>query len=210
MTSTAADDAADTGLPNGDSGWPHAGDSRFSEPSSFGSTAAAAMAGGTPRIGWRRQALLLAAVVACLTVFLLARVMANNPHVAADWRVTPDGGLELVYTNLPGLKEQVGRELVGIETAPGSALGFDALALTHSARWLADDALRERLIDLGQHRHVVQHGGNVVEQGKQTGSGHGNHGGGKTRNVRACRGPADAWQLKCPGAGATMPARPHE
>ncbi|HEX5684283.1 MAG TPA: ATP-binding protein [Ideonella sp.] len=147
MTSTtAADDTPDSSLPNGDSGWPHTTDSRFSEPSSFGGTAAAAMAGGTPRIGWRRQALLLAAVVACLTVFLLARVMANNPHVAADWRVTHDGGLELVYTNLPGLKEQVGRELVGIETAPGSAVGFDALALTHSARWLADDTLRERLI----------------------------------------------------------------
>ncbi|WP_374562490.1 sensor histidine kinase [Ideonella sp.] len=145
-TTTAADDAPDTGVPS-DSGWPHTTDSRFSEPSSFGSTAAAAMAGGTPRIGWRRQALLLAAVVACLTVFLLARVMANNPHVAADWRVTHDGGLELVYTNLPGLKEQVGHELASIETAPGSALAFDALALTHSARWLADDALRERLIN---------------------------------------------------------------
>jgi signal transduction histidine kinase len=121
-----------------------AGDSRFGEAAAFG---AAALAGPTPRIGWRRQALLLAAVVACLTVFLLARVMANNPHVPADWRVTAEGRLELVYTTLPGLKEQVGRELVAIEAAPGQALPFNALTVTHSARWLADNALRERMID---------------------------------------------------------------
>jgi signal transduction histidine kinase len=143
MTHAAFDDAPDPGLAGGDSVWPHP-DSRLNEPGGFGGSGL--LTSGTPRIGWRRQALLLAAVVACLTVFLLARAMANNPHVAADWRVTPDGGLELVYTNLPALKEQVGHELVGIETAPGTALGFDALALTHSARWLADDAQRERLI----------------------------------------------------------------
>ncbi|HJV69738.1 sensor histidine kinase [Ideonella sp.] len=137
------DDAADAGLPGADSTWPHA-DSRFNEPATFGS--GSVLGSSTPRIGWRRQALLLAAVVACLTVFLLARVMANNPHVAADWRVTASGGLELVYTSVPALKEQVGRELVGIETAPGSTLAFDALALTHSARWMVNDAQRERLI----------------------------------------------------------------
>jgi signal transduction histidine kinase len=143
MTHATLDDSPDTGLP-GDSVWPN-GDSRLNEAGNFGA-ASGTLSGPTPRIGWRRQALLLAAVVACLTVFLLARVMANNPHVAADWRVTPTGGLELVYTNVPGLKEQVGKELVGIETAPGEALAFDALALTHSARWLADDDQRERLI----------------------------------------------------------------
>ena len=141
MTSTYAGEAHDNGGTAGDSVWPPA-ESRFTEPSGFGG---GAVAGPTPRIGWRRQALLLAAVVACLTVFLLARVMANNPHVAADWRVTTDGGLELVYTSVPGLKEEVGHELASIETAPGSVLGFDALTLTHSARWLADDAQRERL-----------------------------------------------------------------
>ena len=36
------------------------------------------VAGNTPRIGWRRHALLLAAIVGCLTIFLLARVMANQ------------------------------------------------------------------------------------------------------------------------------------
>ena len=143
MSHTALDDAHDTAFP-GDSVWPSP-DSRVNESASFGS-GSGTISGPTPRIGWRRQALLLAAVVACLTVFLLARVMANNPHVAADWRVTPTGGLELVYTNVPGLKEQVGKELVGIETAPGAVLAFDALGLTHSARWLADDRQRDRLI----------------------------------------------------------------
>ena len=142
MTHASLDEAGDTGLP-GDSVWPSP-ESRLNDPG-FGSPSTS-LSGPTPRIGWRRQALLLAAVVACLTVFLLARVMANNPHVAADWRVTPTGGLELVYTTVPGLKEQVGKELVGIEVAPRTVLSFDALALTHSARWLADDDQRDRLI----------------------------------------------------------------
>jgi signal transduction histidine kinase len=147
MSHTAFDDAPEAGLP-GDSVWPsadHRLESRLGEPGSLGSPSGA-LPGSSSRIGWRRQALLLAAVVACLTVFLLARVMANNPHVAADWRVTPSGGLELVYTNLPALKEQVGKELVGIETAPRTLLAFDALALTHSARWVVDDDQRDRLI----------------------------------------------------------------
>jgi signal transduction histidine kinase len=143
MTHASLDEAADAGLP-GDSVWPSP-DARLNEAGSFG-VSSTGLSGPTPRIGWRRQALLLAAVVACLTVFLLARVMANNPHVAADWRVTPTGGLELVYTNVPGLKEQVGKELVGIEVAPRTVLSFDALALTHSARWLVDDDQRDRLI----------------------------------------------------------------
>jgi signal transduction histidine kinase len=139
----ATNDTPDNSLCAGDSGL--AGDSRFgAEPSTFGHST---LAGATPRIGWRRQALLLAAVVGCLTIFLLARVMANNPHVAADWRVTSEGRLELVYTSAPELKEHIGKELVAIETSPGTTLPFNALTLTHSARWLADDVLREQLID---------------------------------------------------------------
>ncbi len=140
MTATASDDAADTVIA-GDSAWPS--DSRFGEGSG---TVTSAVGSATPRIGWRRQALLLAAVVACLTVFLLARVMANNPHVAAEWRVTPDGGIELVYSSVPALKEHVGKELAAIETGPDGAMPFGGLALTHSARWLANDLQRERLI----------------------------------------------------------------
>jgi signal transduction histidine kinase len=158
MTQAALDDAQDTGLPAADSAWP-SGDSRLPESGSFARTG---FLGATPRIGWRRQALLLAAVVACLTVFLLARVMANNPHVAAEWRVTGDGGLELVYTTVPALKEQVGHELVGIETAPGTALGFGALALTHSARWLANDEQRERLISVRRTVAQAIESGHVV------------------------------------------------
>lgn len=156
--SGATSDMPDTGLTSTDSVLP--GDSKLGETSSFG--AAAALAGPTPRIGWRRQALLLAAVVACLTVFLLARVMANNPHVPADWRVTPEGRLELVYTNLPGLKEQVGRELVAIETGPGAVMPFNALTLTHSARWLADDTLREQMIHTRLSVARAVEAGNVV------------------------------------------------
>lgn len=134
-------DAADSGPPGPDSAWSNT-DSRFTEPAHSGQ-----IPGRTAlRIGWRRQALLLAAVMACLTVFLLAREMAHNPHVAADWRATSQGRLELVYTTVPGLKDQVGRELVSIEASDGAEVAFDALALTHSARWLVDDAHRRQLV----------------------------------------------------------------
>ncbi|MBI5269780.1 MAG: histidine kinase [Burkholderiales bacterium] len=141
MTRSTFDDAPDSGLA-ADSGW--SPPSRFGEPGQ--AAAAAGFTSGTPRIGWRRQALLLAAVMACLTVFLLARVMANNPHIPADWKITPDGHLELAYTPLPALKDLAGQPLRGVETARGSVLPFGALAMTHSSRWIADDALRAQLV----------------------------------------------------------------
>jgi hypothetical protein len=59
MTRSTFDDTPDSGLP-ADSGW--SPPSRLGEPASGSS--ASGFASGTPRIGWRRQALLLAAVMA--------------------------------------------------------------------------------------------------------------------------------------------------
>ncbi len=99
-----------------------------------------------PRIGWRRRVLLLAAIIGCLTVFLLARAMANHPHVAAEWRQGTADRLELVFSPLPALKEHLGKELLAVGGAQGEAVPFDGLAVSHSARWVADSPLLERLM----------------------------------------------------------------
>lgn len=103
------------------------------------------LAGATPRIGWRRRALLVAAVIGCLTVFLLARVMANNPSLPVDWRPVAGGHLELAYSSMPELKDYLGRELAAVGNHEGQRAPFDVIALSHSTRWIADNATRERL-----------------------------------------------------------------
>jgi len=104
------------------------------------------LATATPRIGWRRHVLLLAAIVGCLTVFLLARSMANHPHVPAEWRQGNDDRLELVFSPLPALKEHMGKELLAVGGAGVEPVPFNSLALTHSSRWISDPVLRQQLL----------------------------------------------------------------
>jgi len=131
-------------------------DAQWLEPSSSG------LVGPTPRIGWRRRALLVAAVIGCLTVFLLARVMANNPHVAAEWRTVTDGRLELVFSPLTMLKDHLGSELTAIAGPDGHAVPFDAIALTHSNRWTSDDATRAKLDAARAAAAAALHAGEVI------------------------------------------------
>ncbi|MEK8045804.1 sensor histidine kinase [Ideonella margarita] len=98
------------------------------------------------RIGWRRQALLLAAVIGCLTVFLLARAMANLPHLPAEWRSSPEGRLELIASPVQALQAHIGAELDGIREPDGQITHLNVLALAHSARWITEDALRHDLL----------------------------------------------------------------
>lgn len=97
------------------------------------------------RIGWRRQVLLAAAIIGCLTIFLLARVMANNPDVAAQWRASADGYLELADTSVPELKGSLGKELEAIMTPDGQVMPFGVLAIAHSARWISHEPSRQEM-----------------------------------------------------------------
>jgi signal transduction histidine kinase len=119
------------------------------------------IASGT-RIGWRRKALLLAAVIGCLAVFLLARIMANNPHLDAEWRSGPTGQLELVSTPLAALQGHVGSELLGYANANGEAIRFDVLALTHSGRWITDDVTRQQLLRTRLNAAVALEKGSIT------------------------------------------------
>ena len=119
-------------------------------PSDFADSSQVELATGlgpsAPRIGWRRRVLLLAAIIGCLAVFLLARGMANHPHVAAEWRQGTADRLELVFSPLPALKEHLGKELLAVGSTQGEAVPFDGLAVSHSARWVSESPLLERLM----------------------------------------------------------------
>lgn len=100
--------------------------------------------GGEGRwMGWRLRLLVLAALLGCLGVFLLIRVLAASVHVDATWRANAAGKLELSASSEPALRPYLGRVLLAIE-APGTPpLGVDARLLLPTPRWIASDAERE-------------------------------------------------------------------
>jgi signal transduction histidine kinase len=112
-------------------------------------TSAAAVGFATrvePRIAWRRRMLLVVAGLGCLAIFIVARFMAQSPALNAEWRVTPQGKLQLVGTREPALEGLVDSELSGVVSPAGPTLPFEALSRVHSTRWINNDALRHQLI----------------------------------------------------------------
>ena len=97
------------------------------------------------RIGWRRRVLLLAAVLGSLSIFLLARALANEAHLAADWRALSGGRLQLSGSPQPELKPHIDKDLLAIAGPDGVFVEFDVLDMTHSSRWMADLDMRRHL-----------------------------------------------------------------
>jgi len=94
-------------------------------------------------IGWRLRLLVGAALLGCVGIFMLIRALADWPHVDAVWRANERGQIELASSSEPALRGLQGRVLVGV--GGGTAVvALDALALQRSARWLVDDAERDR------------------------------------------------------------------
>jgi len=122
--------------------------------------------GGTA-FGWRRQALIAAAVLGCLVVFALARWLAATPQVGGEWMAGADGAL--VVRELPksrDSRESPGSQqparpgasqpltVVGIGLQGEAPLAVDALLLHRWPRWQVDDTLRDR--QLHQHEALAQ------------------------------------------------------
>ncbi len=109
-------------------------------------------------MGWRLRLLVAAALVGCVGLFLVVRWLADGVHLDASWRSDGKGRLELVTSADPELKPFSGQVLVGLVglenyDAPsggaayraGEVIETSALALQRSARWIIDDAQRERV-----------------------------------------------------------------
>lgn len=96
-----------------------------------------------PVFGWRRQLLVLAAVLGCLAVFALARWLAATPHLSGEWFAGDSGSLHLRIDDTQTL------QVVAIGAPGHTPQPVDALLLHRSPRWQVADAER--------HRQVQQH-----------------------------------------------------
>lgn len=96
----------------------------------------------------RRQALVLAAMLGCLAVFVLARWLAAAPQLGGEWSAGPEGTLVLQAPTPtgPGLAYTV----VAIGQPGALPLAVDTLLLHRWPRWQVDDSLRLR--QLHQHQ----------------------------------------------------------
>lgn len=95
-------------------------------------------------MGWRLRLLVIAALMGCIAFFLLARELTGAPHIDASWRIGSDGRVELAASTDPSLREHIGQAWVGVSSSGHAPVAVDAFALRHSARWLIDDALRNK------------------------------------------------------------------
>ena len=95
-------------------------------------------------MGWRLRLLVLCALLGCLALFALTRTMAAAPHLAASWRATAQGQVELSNSNDPLLALHRGQSLVAMRGGALPAFAVDALALQRSPRWVVEDSERER------------------------------------------------------------------
>ena len=102
---------------------------------------------GTPDtsrwMGWRLRLLVVAALLGCVGLLMLARLLAAPLYVDANWRIDARGQVELFATGDPALQPFTGRTLREVGGLP-----IDATVLKRSPRWLIDDAARERHADL--------------------------------------------------------------
>ena len=122
------------------------------DPSAFGSGGARYRPHAW--IGWRRRALVLAALLGCMAAFSLARWLAAAPHLDAVWQAQANGQLVLIRSALPALQQHRGAVLRAVQAADGAAAGvtfgatagaetaIDAHALHRAVRWQPDELAR--------------------------------------------------------------------
>jgi signal transduction histidine kinase len=104
-------------------------------------------------IGWRWRLLVAAVLLGCIGLFALARSLAALPQIDATWTSNAAGQLVLVHSEHPALAAYEDRVLTGLGSGT-SSVAVDALLLRRSARWIVDDASRERHAEL--HRRVAE------------------------------------------------------
>ena len=97
-------------------------------------------------IGWRRRALVAAALLGCLGIFGLTRWLAGTPQLEGQWSSGAQGALVLQGSPLPALQALQGRTLLAIGDAQGRPQAVDALLLHRSPRWQVQDDARQRQI----------------------------------------------------------------
>ncbi len=111
-------------------------------------------------MGWRLRLLVVAALLGCVAVLMLARWLAESPLLDATWKAGAQGQLQLASSVDPVLKPHEGRSLIGVVGGGNSMAVVDALTLRRSSRWITDDVERER------HRAMHEQLSSAMVQGK--------------------------------------------
>ena len=97
---------------------------------------------GSRWLAWRLRVLVVLALAGCVGLFMLTRVLADQPAIDATWRVGMQGQLELASSRDPALVPFVGRSLLGIIGGDSRVAVLDGLVLQRSPRWLVADGER--------------------------------------------------------------------
>ncbi|MBT9489067.1 MAG: histidine kinase [Rubrivivax sp.] len=96
-------------------------------------------------IGWRRRLLVLVALLGCLGLFGLVRLLAHAPAINAQWQTGPGGAWLLQTSDDPTLAPLRGRSLQHLSGGTARLDVGDGLRLG-SPRWTVNDAQRERQV----------------------------------------------------------------
>ncbi|MBK9364328.1 MAG: histidine kinase [Rubrivivax sp.] len=98
--------------------------------------------------GWRLRLLVLAMLLGCGAVVLVARALAGSAHLPSSWQPTAGGLPTLLASPHDPLRAMGGRTLARITAAGQPPLAADELLLRHTARWLVDREARARYVAL--------------------------------------------------------------
>jgi signal transduction histidine kinase len=112
-------------------------------------------------IGWRLRLLVLAALLGCVAVFGVMQALAHSRHLDASWQPTARGQLTLLSSPQDELNALASRTLDALQAAGQAPLRLDDLALQRTARWLVDDARRDRYVQLQDQLARLFAGGRV-------------------------------------------------
>ncbi len=100
------------------------------------------------RMSWRLRGLFLAALLACLALALLIRMLWVSPWLDAGWSTDARGRVVLASASAPELQPHLGQVLVSLQM-PGAqplAVTQDTL-LQRAPRWIVDGNARQRVLD---------------------------------------------------------------
>ena len=95
-------------------------------------------------LGWRRRALVVLALLGCVGLFTLLRMLSGSPHIDAGWRTNATGQMVLDSAGDANLRAHIGETFVGVVLADGRLLPPEVLLARRSPRWVVDDTLREQ------------------------------------------------------------------
>jgi signal transduction histidine kinase len=97
-------------------------------------------------IGWRRRLLVATALVGCLSLFLVIRLLTQAPLIDAQWQAGPAGLPVLQASADSRLKPQLGKALVSVQAGRHRLAFGDGLRLG-GPRWTVDDRQRMRQVE---------------------------------------------------------------